>query len=122
LPEPQDNNLHAYWDVGAVAALGSSAPQIASALDAEITTQDMQAWTRGDSRAWTLESFALGQQDVYALARPTPALPTCQAPGSIALTPEYQARARQDAALQLKKAGIRMAGLLNNALGHEPNQ
>jgi hypothetical protein len=116
-PDGETNNLHAYWDVGAVAALGGSAPQIAAALDAQITVQDMQSWTSGDSRSWTMESFAMGRQDVYALARPTAALPTCQAPGSIALSVEYQARASEDAALQLKRAGIRMAGLLNNALG-----
>ena len=112
-PDGQDDNLHAFWDVGAVAALGGSAPEIAAALDAEITKQDMQAWTSGDSAAWTMESFALGQRDAYALT----IRPTCQLPGSIALSAEYQSRARQDAALQLKKAGIRMASLLNNALG-----
>jgi hypothetical protein len=93
--------------------LGNSAQEIAATLDAEITQQDMQAWTSGNSTTWTMESFALGQRDAYALA----IRPTCQLPGSIALSPEYQSRARQDAAMQLKKAGIRMAGLLNNALG-----
>jgi hypothetical protein len=116
-PDGEDHNLHAFWDVGAVAAPGNSANQIAATLDAEITRDDMQTWTSGDSRSWTLETFALGVKDVYALARPVAALPTCQAPGSIALSSEYQTRARQDAALQLKKAAIRMAGLLNNALG-----
>lgn len=112
-PDVQSNNLHAFWDVGAVAALGGSAPQIAAALDAEITKEDLQAWTAGNSTTWTMESFALGQRDAYAL----PSRPTCQLPGSITLSAEYQSRARQDAAMQLKKAGIRMAGLLNNALG-----
>ena len=113
----EDNNLHAFWDVGAVAALGNSAPQIAAALNAQITVADLQAWTRGDSRSWAMESFSLGQRDVYALGRPNNTLPTCQAPGSVALSADYRARASQDAALQLKKAAIRMAGLLNNALG-----
>jgi hypothetical protein len=116
-PDGHDNNLHAFFDVGAVEALGSSAAQIAAALDAQISVADMQAWNGGDTNSWTLESFALGSKDVYALSQPTGALPTCQAPGSIALSAEYQARAAQDAALQLKRAGIRMAGLLNNALG-----
>jgi S1/P1 Nuclease len=115
-PDGHDNNLHAFWDVGAVEALGHGAPQIAAALDAQITMGDMQAWNLGDTNAWTMESFALGRKDVYALSRPTASLPTCQAPGSIALSAEYQAQAAQDAALQLKRAGIRMAGLLNNAL------
>ena len=112
-PGVRDNNLHAFWDVGAVAALGGSAAEIAAALDAEITMEDMQAWTQGDSSTWTMETFVLGQRDAYALG----VRPTCALPGAIALSAEYLSRARQDAAMQLKKAGIRMAGLLNNALG-----
>jgi nuclease S1 len=115
-PTPQENNLHAYWDVGAVAALGDSAREIASALDSQISVEDMQAWTRGNSRTWTLESYVLAKQDAYALATPPATLPTCRATGAITLSPDYRARARQDAALQLKKAGIRLAGLLNDAL------
>lgn len=112
-PEAGDQNLHAYWDVGAVAALGRSAQQIAARLDAGITNDDLNAWTRGNARTWALESFALGQKDAYALA----ARPTCQSPGSTALSAAYQSQARQDAALQIEKAAIRMAGLLNNAFG-----
>jgi hypothetical protein len=112
-PDGVDKNLHAYWDVGAVGALGNSAREIAAQLDARITTEDLNSWTRGDARTWTLESFALGQKDTYALA----ARPTCQSPGSTALSVEYQAQAQRDAALQIEKAAIRIAGLLNNALG-----
>ncbi len=112
-PDGVDKNLHAYWDVGAVAALGRSAPEIAALLDAEITQDDLNSWTRGDARTWALESYALGQKDAYAIA----ARPTCQSPGATALSADYQAQAQEDATLQLEKAAIRMAGLLNNALG-----
>jgi S1/P1 Nuclease len=112
-PDGGEKNLHAYWDVGAVAALGRSAQQIAARLDADITNADLNTWTRGNARTWALESFALGQKDAYALAD----RPTCQSPGSIALSAEYQSQAQKDAALQIEKAAIRIAGLLNNALG-----
>jgi hypothetical protein len=112
-PDGVDNNLHAYWDVGAVTALGRSAPEIAARLDADITHDDLTAWTKGDARTWAQESFALGQKDAYALAD----RPTCQSPGSTALTTDYQSQAQKDAALQIEKAGVRIAGLLNNALG-----
>ncbi len=111
-PDGGDKNLHAYWDVGAVAALGPSAKQIAARLDAGITNDDLNSWTRGDARAWALESFALGQKDAYSLD----ARPTCQSPGSTALSPEYRSQAQKDAALQIEKAAIRIAGLLNGAL------
>jgi len=112
-PAGGDKNLHAYWDIGAVAALGRSAQRIAARLDADITNDDLNAWTRGNARTWALESFALGQKDAYDLA----ARPTCQSPGSTTLSAAYQSRAQQDAALQIEKAAIRIAGLLNNALG-----
>jgi hypothetical protein len=117
-PDGVDKNLHAYWDVGAVAALGSSAPEIAAHLEADITKEDLSSWTRGDARTWALESFALGQKDAYALAE----RPTCQSPGSTALSAAYQSQAQKDAALQIEKAGVRMAGLINNALAHDQSR
>ena len=60
-----------------------------------------------------MESFALARKDVYAL----PSRPTCGDHGSVALSAAYQATARTDAALQLEKAGVRIATLLNRDLG-----
>jgi hypothetical protein len=112
-PDGEVNNLHAYWDVTVINALGTNAEQIAAALDAAITPDEVTRWNQGTVRAWAMEVFQLSVKDAYSLK----ALPTCSAPGSIALTAAYQAQARIDAAEQIKKAGIRMAGLLNQALG-----
>ena len=60
-----------------------------------------------------MESFEVGRRDAYAL----PSLPTCRNRGSIALSAGYQAQAQKDAATQLLKAAIRMAAVLNEALG-----
>jgi hypothetical protein len=111
-PDGQDTNLHAYWDVGAVAALGNSASAIAAALDARITPAELRAWRQGGPEAWAMESFELGRKDVYSLA----SRPGCNDHGAVALTPAYEATAARDAALQLEKAGVRMATLLNRAL------
>lgn len=112
-PDGHDANLHAYWDTGAVEALGGSAETIADALDARITPADRTAWSGGTPRTWARESFQIAQADAYAL----PSRPTCADHGSVVLTAAYQATARRDAALQLEKAGVRMAALLNRALG-----
>jgi hypothetical protein len=113
-PSPgEDKNLHAYWDVGAVAALGRSAPEIAARLNADITSEDLKSWTRGDARTWALESFELARKDAYAIA----ARPTCGSHGSTYLSAEYQSQAQRDAAVQIEKAAIRMAALLDKALG-----
>jgi len=108
-----DANLHAYWDIAAVDALGSSPEQIAARLDAGISIDQMKAWSAGTPRSWAMESFEVARRDAYAL----PSLPTCRAAGAVALPAEYEIRAQQVAAAQLQKAAIRMAALLNRALG-----
>jgi hypothetical protein len=111
-PDGHDTNLHAYWDVGAVEALGNSASAIAAELDARITPGELRAWSQGGPKAWAMESFELGRKDVYSLA----SRPECNDHGTVALTTEYEAAASKDAALQLEKAGVRMASVLNRAL------
>ena len=111
-PDGHSSNLHAWWDTGVVEALGGSAQDIATRLDAQISSGQAKAWAAGDPKAWAMESFQIARRDVYAL----PTRPTCGQHGSVALSAAYQAIARRDAALQLEKAGIRMAALLNRAL------
>lgn len=112
-PDGHDTNLHAYWDTGVVEALGGSADTIADRLDRRIAPTELSAWAHGDPKAWAMESFELSRKDVYAL----PSRPTCNDRGTVALTPAYMTTAVQDSALQLEKAGVRMAVLLNRALG-----
>jgi S1/P1 Nuclease len=112
-PDGHSSNLHAWWDTGLVEALGASAPDIAARLDAQISSAEAKTWAAGGPRAWAMELFQIAKMDVY----PLPARPTCGQHGSVALSPAYQATARRDAAVQLEKAGVRMAALLNRALG-----
>jgi len=112
-PDGRDTNLHAYWDTGVVETLGGSADAIASTLKAQITPSLARTWSAGGPRAWVMESFQLATKDAYSL----PSRPTCSDHGSVALSAAYQAEARRDAAVQIQKAGVRMAALLNRALG-----
>jgi S1/P1 Nuclease len=111
-PIDQTTNLHAYWDVAVVEALGSSAAQIADKLDASLDAAQIENWSQGTPHSWALDTFEVGRRDTYFI----PSKPTCQNPGSISLTSEYQAQARKDAALQLTKAAVRLATVLNTAL------
>ncbi len=111
-PSGQAKNLHAYWDTGVVEPLGTSAQDIAARLDGQITLAQAKAWSGGDPKSWAMESFQLSRSDAYKL----PARPTCSDHGSVALSTAYQAMAQRDAAVQLEKAGIRIAFLLNRAL------
>jgi hypothetical protein len=112
-PQGAQNNLHAYWDVNVVKALGHSAAQIAEQLDARLSAADITAWTRGTPQSWAMDTFEVGRHDAYAL----PSMPTCQSGGSVALPPAYMAQAEKDAATQLLKAAVRLAAVLNDALG-----
>jgi hypothetical protein len=111
-PDGRDTNLHAFWDTGVVETLGSSAGQIAATLDARVSPAEIAAWGRGDARSWAMESFRLSVRDVYAL----PVRPTCASRDSVTLSPAYQATAARDAAIQLERAGVRLAAVLNRAL------
>jgi hypothetical protein len=112
-PDGRATNLHAYWDTTAVEEQDGSAEQIAARLDGQITREQMKTWIAGNPRTWAVESFQIAKSDAYAL----PFRPTCNDHGSITLSAAYQAEARKDAALQIEKAGIRMADVLNRALG-----
>ena len=112
-PHGQALNLHAYWDVDVVEALGHSPEQIADKLDARLAGADRAIWAQGTAKSWAMESFEVARRDGYAL----PSLPTCLHRGFVALSPEYEARAQKDAAGQLLKAAVRIATVLNEALG-----
>ena len=112
-PDGRENNLHAYWDTGVVQTLGRSADQIAAKLDAQITRAELVTWGSGDAKTWAMESFQVSLRDVYNLQ----SKPTCSEHGSVVLSTAYEAEAAKDAAVQLERAGVRMAALLNRALG-----
>jgi len=112
-PHGQAVNLHGFWDVDVVEALGHSPEQIADTLDARLAGADKAIWARGTAMSWAMESFEVARRDVYAL----PSLPTCLHRGFVALSPEYEAHAQRIAATQLLKAGVRIATVLNEALG-----
>jgi S1/P1 Nuclease len=113
-PAPmQAPNLHAYWDIDVVERWGRTPAEIADKLDAGLNADQFKTWAQGSAASWAMESFDIGRRDAYALAF----LPTCQNNGSITLPADYAARAQEDAAIQLLKAAVRMAAVLNEALG-----
>jgi hypothetical protein len=107
------NNLHSYWDTEVVAQLGDSPVDIAMRLDRDITPAKAADWVKGGPRDWAMQTFTVARNDTYNL----PSRPTCNERGSVALSEAYQARGRQDAVIQLERAGVRLAYVLNTALG-----
>ena len=105
------NTLHHYWDTEFVEELGMNPNRAAADLVRKITDQDRANWARGEPADWALESFQIARDHIYAR------LPTPNERGNYRLSEADIALGAQDVATQLSKAGVRLAMMLNRALG-----
>ncbi len=113
LGEEKPTNLHSYWDNIVIGKMTNGPAAFAAQLRTTITPAQAKAWAKGDARAWALETFELGKATTYSVATK----PGCDpAVTPIVLPDGYEAMTRQTIALQLQKAGVRMATVLNAAL------
>ncbi len=103
-------NLHHYWDTEFVALLETDAKSIASDLIGHISKEQQRKWQPGSPSDWAVETFEVAKADAYGQ------LPEPSARNTYQLTDEYVTTATDDVALQLSKAGVRLAFLLNKAL------
>jgi len=102
-------SLHNYWDGEVVGRLGRDANSIAANLTQQISAADIARWQRGTTRDWALEAWRIARGDIYRrLPEPLP-------DGSYRLDNAYKNRAREIARLQLQRAGVRLAYVLNSA-------
>ncbi|MGI4948171.1 MAG: S1/P1 nuclease [Janthinobacterium lividum] len=107
-------NLHAIWDTGLVEGIGTNPTKVATMLNAAITPAQVAAWQKGNAAAWAQESFAIAKAVAYPPRTPT----RCGAGESpIELPKGYAPPATRAVAVQLAKAGVRLAWMLNGALG-----
>ena len=107
-------NLHSYWDTGLIATMGSDPAALAQTLRGQITPAQRTAWQKGDPKAWALESYGLATSMAYWPGAPAGC---ARDAGPVALPAGYDAPAQAAVALQLEKAGVRLAWVLNQALG-----
>jgi hypothetical protein len=101
--------LHHHWDTEFVAALGHDPAAVAQTLIAGITPQEQLAWSGGSIDGWAGESFEAGRDVAYRL------LPAKNGVHPLSVT--YVKNAKRLVSQQLSKAGVRLATLLNRALG-----
>ena len=104
--------LHSYWDTEFVQRLGGGDQAVAATLIARITPEQITQWSSGGPRDWAQESYQIARTEVYGKLPQTSG-------GSYALDTAYTDNATQVAAVQLSKAGVRLAGILNWALGEK---
>jgi hypothetical protein len=101
-------NLHRVWDLDVVEALGDDPQAIADGIARDLTPAQRQDWSSGTPARWANESHAIAREHVY------PPLAGAQA---IRLPRDYAAREAPLVRILLAKAGVRLAWLLNGALG-----
>jgi len=105
--EGHPDSLHWMWDTGLLERVNRNAGALAADLESRITPRDRTEWTKGTIEDWVMEGHRLAQTVVYGdLGSENPAV----------IGPAYQGQADQVIELQLEKAGVRLAYLLDAAL------
>ena len=104
-------NLHSFWDTTLVEAQGLSARRYADRLLAEIDGEDRAAWEGGAAADWATESWGLARTMAYTDARGRPV-----EDGAV-LGRRYVTSRTVVVDEQLRKAGVRLAWIVNEALG-----
>ncbi len=105
---PSNANLHRLWDTDFIAADTNDATLLTNKLLASITQANINAWAQGGSEDWANEAHSLAQSVAYA------PLPNSL---KVTISASYARSAQAAAELQLKRAGIRLAAVLNAVLG-----
>jgi len=121
LPDPDfpydsgpNSQLHGIWDGDLIeSAHRDQAAYVAQLSKLPAPVKQMQD---GTPTAWVLEAHAIARQIAYAL------LPPADTTGVRPLDAAYVAKARPAAELQLQRAGVRLARLLNETLGAAPKK
>jgi hypothetical protein len=105
------DELHGYWDTQFVDAIAGKSPTtLANQLLMQIAPEQATLWAAGSFEEWAMEAFMIAKNDTYGTPPLSKATPQN-------LDAAYVARAEKDVAQQLSKAGVRLASVLNKALG-----
>lgn len=102
----ETTNLHALWDNGLIDRGEESLVQYAEKLDARTTDEEIKEWTKSYVEHWSNESRELSLKYGYSLSLTEDG----------ELSNEYLARGRLIVEKQLRRAGVRLAHILNRSL------
>jgi hypothetical protein len=106
------DELHGYWDTQFVDAIAKPPTALAKKLLTRITSDQAAQWKGGTLDDWAMEAFMVSVSDAYGSPPLSKDMPQH-------LNSAYAAQAEKDVALQLSKAGVRLASVLNKALGSQ---
>jgi hypothetical protein len=94
-----------------VERLGTDPRQVGAGLIGQIPEPQRKEWSSGTPADWAMEACTLARRDAYGLLPPPDGHDTYSPP------PSYIEQAERDVAVQLSRAGVRLAFVLNQALG-----
>jgi len=100
-------SLHRVWDSDVVEALGRDTGAIADKIERSISPAQRKAWASGAPAQWANEAHAIARDQIY---------PPLNNRRELRLPRDYAFRQASVARLQLAKAGVRLAWLLNSSL------
>jgi hypothetical protein len=106
------DELHGFWDVQFVDGVAKPPTVLAKKLLAQISPAQAASWVQGKPEDWSMEAFMISKQDAYGSPPLSKATPRH-------LDAAYVAQAEKDVTLQLSRAGIRLAYVLNQSLGSD---
>lgn len=109
-----DGDLFSYWESGLVAKLGPDPVATAQRLKSRITDFNARMWAAGPPHLWALEAHQVAVQEAFLR------LGSINFKGRFALRDEDIAAAEEAVSEQLRRAGVRLAWMLNEALAPQP--
>jgi hypothetical protein len=109
-------NLHTVWDVSMVRRLVADRGGEGAIVSAPIPDGNRNAWEKGSISDWTSESHRIARDAVYPLL---PVAGSCSSKivEVIAIDQAYYAKAAPLIEVQIRRAGVRLARVLNETLG-----
>ena len=99
--------LHRVWDGEVVEVLGRDSSSIAGRIERTLSPQERKAWAAGMPTQWADEAHAIARDRIY---------PPLQGRHELRLPRDYAWRQTEITRMQLAKAGLRLALILNQAL------
>jgi hypothetical protein len=101
------DNLHWVWDTGLLQHITRDPEALAAQLEHRITAQERANWVKGSIEDWVMEGHRLAEAVAYG---------TLGSQNLAPITAAYERQVEPVIELQLEKAGVRLAYLLNAAL------
>jgi hypothetical protein len=108
-------NLHAVWDVSMMRRLIADRGGERAIVSAPIADSDRNAWEKGSISDWIGESHRIARDAVYPFL-PVAASCSSKIVDVVSIDQTYYAKAVPVIEIQIRKAGVRLARMLNEAL------